>query len=260
MSHFRDRKLTSDELAGATQFVRFTSARLLKDSSAVVKVGVCTRLAEAETMKFVRDRTSIPVPEVYNAYKDESTGKVCIVMEYITGKRLDEAWADFTENEKELVVQQLRRYFNELRQIEGDFVGSIDGSACNDQFFSDTLDYGPYKNEQEFNKGLIKAWLKKGEDPFLLLLSKVQLSVMQGHDIVMTHNDFAPRNILVRGAQVVAILDWEYSGFYPEHWEYCKALWRPNWQSQWTKDNLVDRVLDPYLKEVAVIWNTSGLW
>lgn len=80
---------------------------------------------------------------------------------------------------------------------------------------------------------------------------------MEGHDIVLTHNDFAPRNILVQGSKVVAIVDWEFSGYYSEYWEYNKALWRPAWDSAWIKEGLVERVLDPYLKEAAVILHTS---
>ncbi len=30
----------------------------------------------------------------------------------------------------------------------------------------------------------------------------------------------------------------------------------PEWDSQWIKDGLVERVLDPYLKEAAVILHT----
>ncbi|KND87311.1 hypothetical protein TOPH_08021 [Tolypocladium ophioglossoides CBS 100239] len=84
------------------------------------------------------------------------------------------------------------------------------------------------------------------------------VEVMHGHEFVMTHNDLDPRNILVKGSQVVALLDWEYSGFYPEYWEYCKALWRPGWDGSWVKDRAVDRILEPYLKELAIIWNTSS--
>ncbi|KAJ4319273.1 hypothetical protein N0V84_006464 [Fusarium piperis] len=253
-----DRIVTKQELAEATQFGPFCAARLLADGETIVKTSENTRVAEAETMKFVRQHTSIPVPKVYNVYKDEESGFVRIVMEYVHGKRLDEAWVEFTDAEKESVIQQLRRHFNELRQIKGSFIGSVDGSACDDQFFSDDLGaYGPYKDEAEFNQGLVKAWSTGRDDPFTILLCKLQLEVMKDHEIVMTHNDFAPRNIIVRGSTVVAILDWEFSGFYPEYWEYCKALWRPPWDSLWIKDGLVEQVLDPYLKEVAVILHTS---
>jgi hypothetical protein len=45
--------------------------------------------------------------------------------------------------------------------------------------------------------------------------------------IVFTHGDLRPANIIVTAtspAKVVAILDWEQAGWYPDYWEYCKAM------------------------------------
>ena len=157
------------------------------------------------------------------------------------------------------MVKQLRSYFDELRQIKGSFIGAVYGSACDDQFFSDDLwAYGPYKDEVEFNQGLVKAWTKyKADDPYTLLLVNILLNGMQGHGIVLTHGDFAARNILVRGSEVVGILDWDFAGFYPEYWEFCKAHWRTEWHSPRVKEGLLERVLDPYYPEVSLILNTS---
>ncbi|KAJ7607598.1 hypothetical protein DFH06DRAFT_1486453 [Mycena polygramma] len=44
--------------------------------------------------------------------------------------------------------------------------------------------------------------------------------------ITEVHGDFAPRNTMVRGDVVVALIDWEHSG--PEQWEYCKAHFLPD--------------------------------
>ena len=81
-------------------------------------------------MKFIRQNTTIPVREVSNVYRDEETGFVCIVMGFVQGKRLDEVWTTLHEDEKESIIQQLRGYFDELRKIKGTFIGSIDGSDC----------------------------------------------------------------------------------------------------------------------------------
>ncbi|RYO85306.1 hypothetical protein DL762_005259 [Monosporascus cannonballus] len=210
-------------------------------------------------MEFVREHTSIPIPKIYNAYYDKGASRVRIVMERIQGERLDESWDKFTDDEKESVLCQLKGYFAELRQIEGSYIGSIDGSSCEDQYFDDDPgQYGPYKDESEFTKGLVKAWSHgRDDDPFVHILCQMALDIFKGHKAVMTHNDFDPRNILIQSSKVVAILDWEKSGFYPECWEYCKALWRPGWNSGWMKDQAVSRVLTPYWKELAVIMNTS---
>ena len=43
------------------------------------------------------------------------------------------------------------------------------------------------------------------------------------HRIVLTHGDLQPRNILVYGTEVIGIIDWELSGWYPEYWEFVKG-------------------------------------
>jgi hypothetical protein len=30
------------------------------------------------------------------------------------------------------------------------------------------------------------------------------------------------------------------AGFYPEYWEYVKALYMPAWESEWIKDRAVE--------------------
>jgi hypothetical protein len=37
-----------------------------------------------------------------------------------------------------------------------------------------------------------------------------------------THGNLTPRNVLVRGDRVVAVLDWSQAGYYPAYWEYAK--------------------------------------
>ena len=108
-------------------------------------------------------------------------------------------------------------FFNELRQSKGSFTGGIDNSLCDDQLFPDDGDgWGPCKDEDEFTQALVNAWSTNyPDDPFIRLVCQIQLSVMEDHGKHMTHNDFAPGNILVEGSRVVAILDWQQSGFYP---------------------------------------------
>ena len=59
------------------------------------------------------------------------------------------------------------------------------------------------------------------------------------HRIVFTHGDLAPRNILVKGGEVVALIDWEESGWFPEHWEFIKAMWCTGLEGDATWDEAV---------------------
>ncbi|KAI1196828.1 kinase-like protein [Nemania serpens] len=255
------RTISQADLANAQRFGEFTPVYKI-DSTTVVKSGKTVRLAEAEAMRFVRNNTSIPVPEVHNAYKDEESGHTRIIMEFIEGAELEEVWDTYSPAEKESVIAQLRGYMQELRQFKGTYIGAIDGSWCDDHFFDDHRGgYGPFKNEDDFNAGIVKA-LKQGKsETFVDVTCEIFLECMRGHEIVFTHNDFAPRNILVQGPKVVAILDWELAGYYPNYWEYCKAMRRPDWQSGWIKERALDRILQPRLKELSVMWNTIEiLW
>ncbi|KAK5636658.1 hypothetical protein RRF57_012370 [Xylaria bambusicola] len=42
--------------------------------------------------------------------------------------------------------------------------------------------------------------------------------------IVFTYGDITPHDIIARDGKIVALLDWEFSGWYREHWEYIFAL------------------------------------
>lgn len=255
------RVITAEELANATRFGEFIPVYKV-DANTVVKTGDCVGLAEAAAMKLVREKTTIPVPEIYNAYTDINTGHAVIVMEFVEGDCLRDVWDKYDAEQKQHVIEQLHGFFAQLRDIEGSFIGSVDGTACEDQLFTDDLGgYGPYNNEASFNEGVVAALRNTLASGWTETVCDMVLA-LNDHKIVLTHGDISPRNILVQGSKVVAIVDWEMSGYYPEYWEYVKALYRPAWESEWIKDRAVNKILNPYLMELAVFLhvNSIGGW
>jgi aminoglycoside phosphotransferase (APT) family kinase protein len=92
-------------------------------------------------------------------------------------------------------------------------------NCCEDQLFeSSPKIYGPYATEAAFNEGIIDVMKDASQDIFVQMVADM-VRAMPQHEIVLTHSDIAPLNILVRDGKVVAILDWELAGFYPEYWE-----------------------------------------
>lgn len=64
--------------------------------------------------------------------------------------------------------------------------------------------------------------------------------------IVFTHSDLHPSNILVSlesPCQIIAIVDWQQSGWYPDYWEFCKAEYAVDAESGWATD-YVPRLLE----------------
>lgn len=190
------------------------------ENDLVVKSGDL-RSHEAQTLRFIAAKTTIPVPKVDDILCED--GKVvAIVMDYIPGKRLDEAWGTLDSYQKLSIANELHSYMNQLRELKGDYIGAIDrGRAIIGQIAS--IEGGPFDSEQQFNEFILGDIVKSAPD---LLRHYAEYALMDNHDIVFTHSDFSPRNILVDGGRVTvtAILDWEYAGWYPEYWEHIQAL------------------------------------
>ena len=49
-------------------------------------------------------------------------------------------------------------------------------------------------------------------------------------------------------ARVLAIVDWAQSGWYPDYWEYCKALYTCFYEDEWRQD-FIDKFLCPRMNE-----------
>lgn len=203
----------------------------------VVKSGKI-RSHEAQTLRFIATNTTIPVPKVHDV-RWEDGQVVSIVMDYMPGKRLDEAWDTLDSNQKLSIADELHSYINQLRNLKGDYIGAIDrGKAIIGQIAS--IEGGPFDSEQQFNEFFLGDIVKSAPD---ILRHYAKFALMDTHKIVFTHADFAPRNILVEGGRVTAILDWEYAGWYPEHWEYIQALRQLKPMPDWPEH--LSRILPP---------------
>lgn len=66
-------------------------------------------------------------------------------------------------------------------------------------------------------------------------------------EIVFTHADLHPSNIMVNPdspSTIMALIDWEQSGWYPDYWEFCKAEYTTEYGSDWN-NHLVEFFEEP---------------
>ncbi|KAK6353565.1 hypothetical protein TWF696_005527 [Orbilia brochopaga] len=224
-------------------------------------LGVCQR--EVDAMTFVRDHTCIPVPCVYDFYHDEKE-QGYIVMDYVEGQNLEDCWGCLDELSKTKIAEQLRRYMDELRSIPPPspaYIGGVSHTPAID--LRNALAFGgPFASETEFDEWLLSRLLPRVQErmlvmPYLQEQFAAQTAEKQ-HSIVFTHADFHPRNIMVKGDQVVGWLDWEIAGWFPEHWEFVKAM-QPLTKTDWLDyllmilgeyedEYMLDSVLGMYLQ------------
>jgi hypothetical protein len=172
-------------------------------------------------MKFVRENTTIPVPRVHE------TTPTSITMDYVEGTILKEAWPTLSEPQQATVMSELRDYLAQLRAIKGSYIGGIDktGPAFEVRFSAESG--GPFDTQAEYNSFLLTQLPDSCPTAIRDMISR---QMRTDHEIVLTHGDLLAHSILVRQGHVVAVLDWEYAGFYPKYHEFMRVLRCPDWK------------------------------
>jgi aminoglycoside phosphotransferase len=230
----------------------------------IVKARRGANLTEAATMKFVAERTSIPVPKVYCSfvYKDCTY----IVMERIRGEDLPGAWGSLSETARQQVTVELKVMVQQLRALKPSSdtgVESCIGGALYDPRLPSRPLFGPFKSIRDFHFWLREGWRpanhvpdsEKSPDEQALneWLEMKRMADMQDGLWplpVFTHGDLNPFNIRLRDGKVVGIIDWECSGWYPCYWEYTSAWHGAVICLDWR--DVLDQFLDVYPAELEM--------
>ena len=195
-------------------------------NNVVVKCGPSIDICELQTLDYLSPfRPKIPTPESFGAL---SIGTwTYLFMSYIEGTPLDKVWPKLSSELKVSVQSQLEQILCHLRKvpIPSKYLGSGSPPRCKDLRRLLRIAESKINNEVDFNSFLMRTDRKF--NPVYFRLATANLST--SHQVVMTHSDLHPRNILVqldslRKVEVKGLVDWELSGAYPEYWEYVKAL------------------------------------
>lgn len=168
-------------------------------------------------MLYVRAHTSIPVPRPWFTFTWRGIPR--IVMDRVPGTTLEAIWYKLEPDEKDRYVQELSAYMRELRSLATPFgskICSVTGGSFMDHRIQQFRPTGPFADEDAFNL----ATLQYVPSPHP---SREDLGHHIQHSIVLTHNDFALRNVMVRNGRVTALIDWEGAGWLPAHWEVIKT-------------------------------------
>ncbi|ESZ99421.1 phosphotransferase enzyme family protein [Sclerotinia borealis F-4128] len=205
-------------------------------ASIVVKFAPGLNISEYQTICHVwSHRGTIPIPEPLGAVSIGSCNY--IFMSYIEGDPLANHWPHLSPELKSSVRSQLGEILRCLRRmpLQSKYLGSGDPPLCRDLRRHVRTSVGRISTEMEFKTFLIST--RRELNPVYCDLITSTLST--NHQIVMTHSDIRPENILVlytapNAIRITGLVDWELSGAYPEYWEYVKALAGVTWSlSNW---------------------------
>ncbi|KAK3942108.1 serine threonine kinase [Diplogelasinospora grovesii] len=244
----------------------------------LVKRGRWVHLTEAATMQFLAKNTSIPVPRVYCSFIRKNCAY--IVMDRIPGDHLPKNWSNLSEADQASILAQLRRMLQELRSLTlpPGVVGvesCVGGSLRDSRIPKSCPRLGPFKTIQDFHVWLREGFQMKAVEEALngdKSKRNVHTTDQDWEDLknmitkqdgpwplpVFTHGDLNPFNIMVKGNQITGIIDWEFSGWYPDYWEYTSA-WYGNLTRQFWQD-LVPEFLDPHPEELRMEITRQRWW
>ena len=213
-------------------------------------------LAEARSMLFVSQNTSIPVPKVHAAFSHKDF--TYILMERIPGDRLSEGWVQRSEDSKARILAQLRCFVEQLRSIpppDGVGVANVDGGPVYDQRLPKRSFWGPFPTIHHFHRALRFQIDSEdfSNDKRVAYPGLAELCAFHNQTwpkSVFTHGDLSSLNVLARGDKVVGIIDWETAAWMPPYWEYTSA-WHVNPSNMMWREE-VDNFMTPMPYELEM--------
>ena len=189
--------------------------------------------AEVRALQFVYERLSIRTPRVLRhapfpgpdaKFKAWEWEKGCwyLLMDECPGVPLDTVIADMSPAELDHIADQLAAVLKEMRACTSTTLGSVSGGPYDNRYMP-----FPWQPPHAFSS--VAEFLEFYRGMFLdfcgaAFVEKLFSCFPDGSDVPvhLTHGDLLPKNILVDGSTITAIIDWETAGFYPEFWEYCR--------------------------------------
>jgi Phosphotransferase enzyme family len=192
----------------------------------VAKVKDCDTTEYTSCEYLTRNAPDIPVPRMHGCIR--LGNRLIMFMSYIPSASLDKVWPKLSHDNKKSICDRLNQILERLRtlrQPDGLLIGGVAGEAawevrCDKQtrkcskVISTSLQFHKYSTA-------LDDW-DLAKSPYMELLHSIVPPPEPGS--VFTHGDLQPGNIRVDKDEnsdyfITGIIDWEFSGFYPEHQE-----------------------------------------
>lgn len=111
-----------------------------------------------------------------------------------------------------------------LRAPSTAVIGSVNGTShAADVRGSDPEYDGPFKTESDLNEWLVSLIHPESTRFFgSLCVETIRKSLMSYCQVQFTHGDVGMHSILIDNGRITGIIYWEYSGWYPEYWDYAR--------------------------------------
>ncbi|KAH8692208.1 hypothetical protein BGW36DRAFT_464748 [Talaromyces proteolyticus] len=218
---------------------------LFEHMNLLVKWGSAVKISEALVLfainRYLKGR--VPVPE---------------------GKSLEQVWDTMELGDRTIFCHHLRTAINHLHQLEQDplvkFVGQhapwnivrapLYDRALHIKYMTEA---GPFATVHDFHNWFTFLHRRPMPDPYSVPVEPFRHELPDNCDIKFTHGDLHPSNIIVtpdRPYHILAVVDWEQSGWLPAYWEARKAQYTADRSEEWST-----RYLPMILNQYSKTWD-----
>ncbi|KAF2111749.1 kinase-like domain-containing protein [Lophiotrema nucula] len=208
-----------------------------------VKYGPEVDVAEAQCLRIVRYylHSKVPTPEVFGWDKDGED--VFLYMQLMPGVPLSERWDSLSGDEKGVICDEIGKIMSNLRLLaqkpSETLIGSVTMQPIRDNSFQSLQigqTGGPFRTVKEFHD-----WFSTINMP-LGTASPYRSWLPDNHSVAFAHGDLHPDNIMisldVHPPNIVSLVDFGQSGWYPDYWDYCKARMIGVPRSAWLTESI----------------------
>ncbi|KAH4040972.1 hypothetical protein HBI64_026250 [Parastagonospora nodorum] len=218
----------------------------------------------------------IPLVKRMVEFKDEDGGFNFVVMSRARGVRLESVWPTLSTEEKNSYAQQVIAALREMRQFTAEFPQRVDGSPIFDNVIGHCesrkmcRDIGKTTDEwfnnidEELREGISRKFETSDEIVIEAKLQELKQNFPDGAPYVLTHADLNLNNILVHDGKIVAIIDWEFAGYYPwwveTYMSYRRTVSRNGielFKIVWDELDIDDKAIYDRVNPVIHAWRCS---
>jgi hypothetical protein len=199
--------------------------------------------SEVATMRYVRQHTRIPTPEVYfvNFDPTNSVGAPFVLMERMRGVHLYTIWDKLNTEHKSAVIEQIADVLVQLSRLKFDKIGSINlngevGPLQNQAIPHEEVERGPFANMEDFLLSFVSGNSPSAPEvkacyPDIRARLHENLEDQTDDPLYnppsrLIHGDFDAQNMLftwldkTQPPKLSAIIDWDYSYTRPLYYLY----------------------------------------
>lgn len=204
--------------------------------------------------KYAREVAHMKVPAFRGLNTQE--GHTILTTDFDPGQPLDRVWNKMSYTNQASIKQELKQQIQLMRQCKTNHLccanqhGQLDPKIPIPDPYNPCIVAArlrPCANEATFDANKVEMVKRRGPKNYALRLEHMMHELPKDYTgrFVLTHGDLSACNILVQDTNkndpknsrphyvISSIIDWQFSGFFPEYMEYAIAKTRPGTDVWW---------------------------